>query len=299
MSNSPNPNSTVIYDELQELNGQAAGIPTILIEDPHLDESMQNAISAVRDIVLRMDPLQAELHKLKSSNNFQGSNFNPLALCIALRCERNTRLTNLQPINQVLPAMTKKNRGSARWRLVKDENDPKKTSWEWDPSQEDDIDELFARMRNGEGTVDDHNLYDACIIDRFIYRTYEGKPVEPWIARELSNSFFNVLMGGEWDKEFILPGREPPLERPWREKRDFDIYCETDNLIKYGGMSVTAALDHSAASNSVSYETARAAFYRWKLAVSKNKPEIQKDLPIPTRVIITPSELLRKFRISK
>ena len=218
------------------------------------ESELQNAISAARDIVLRMDPLQTELHKLKSSNNFQGSKFSPLALCIALRCERNTRLTNLRPINPVLPAMTKKNRGSARWRLVKDENDSKKINWEWDPSQEDDIDELFARVRNGEGNVDDNNLFDACIIDRFIHRTYEGKPVEPWIARELSNSLFNVLMGGEWDEEFRLPGREPPLDRPWREKRDFDIYCETANFIKYGDMGVTAALHKSAARNSVSYE---------------------------------------------
>lgn len=67
MSGAVDPNSTVIIDELQKLNGQAAGILTILIEDQHIDESMQNALSAVRDIVLRMDPLQAELHELKGS----------------------------------------------------------------------------------------------------------------------------------------------------------------------------------------------------------------------------------------
>ena len=67
MSGAVDPNSTVIIDELQKLNGQAAGILTILIEDPQLDESVQNALSAVRDIVLRMDPLQAELHELKGA----------------------------------------------------------------------------------------------------------------------------------------------------------------------------------------------------------------------------------------
>jgi hypothetical protein len=67
MSKSANPNSTVIIDELQKLNGQAAGILTILIEAHHIDESIQSALSATRDIVLRMDPLQAELHKMKGS----------------------------------------------------------------------------------------------------------------------------------------------------------------------------------------------------------------------------------------
>tara|TARA_R110002167_G_scaffold344363_1_gene553690 strand:+ start:29680 stop:29892 length:213 start_codon:yes stop_codon:yes gene_type:complete len=69
MSGTVDPNSTVIIDELQKLNGQAAGILTILIEDQHIDESIQNALSAVRDIVLRMDPLQTELHYLQSARS--------------------------------------------------------------------------------------------------------------------------------------------------------------------------------------------------------------------------------------
>lgn len=59
---SPN-DSTDIIDELQKLNGQAAGIITILMERQGIDESIQNTLWAVRDLVLRMDSLQAELHR--------------------------------------------------------------------------------------------------------------------------------------------------------------------------------------------------------------------------------------------
>lgn len=54
--------STFIIDELQKLNGQAAGILAILMENQEIDESIQNALWAVRDIVLKMDSLQFELH---------------------------------------------------------------------------------------------------------------------------------------------------------------------------------------------------------------------------------------------
>lgn len=58
----PEQNSTVVIDELQKLSGQAAGILTILMENQDFDESIQNALWAVRDIVLQMDSLQTTLH---------------------------------------------------------------------------------------------------------------------------------------------------------------------------------------------------------------------------------------------
>lgn len=58
--------STELIDELQKLSGQAAGILTVIIEDPSIDESIQQALGAVRDLVLRMDILQSKLHKDKS-----------------------------------------------------------------------------------------------------------------------------------------------------------------------------------------------------------------------------------------
>lgn len=56
------PASTAIIDELQKLSDQAVGILTVVIETRDLEESIQRTLWAVKDIVLRMDTLQSELH---------------------------------------------------------------------------------------------------------------------------------------------------------------------------------------------------------------------------------------------
>lgn len=54
--------STVVKDELQKLCDQARGILTVVIESQDLDESNQHALSAVRDLVFRIDVLHTELN---------------------------------------------------------------------------------------------------------------------------------------------------------------------------------------------------------------------------------------------
>lgn len=56
---------TAIIDELQKLGDQVTGILTVVIEDQHIDKSIQGALSAARDLVRRMDALQTELHHSK------------------------------------------------------------------------------------------------------------------------------------------------------------------------------------------------------------------------------------------
>lgn len=160
--------------------------------------------------------------------------------------------------------------------LVPDEQDSRQLLWEWDPQAEDDLDQLFARVDEGTATETDNELFDACMLDRFISRVYAGESVEKWILEALANAFAKMLMGGEWNDEIRLPGRPMTPIRSARDQRDLEIYCDVANALK-GGVAVVSAIEQVAASKSVSYETARAGYYRWRDWLSKNSDKTQKD----------------------
>lgn len=162
--------------------------------------------------------------------------------------------------------------GTQRWSV---QSDPEtgELGWEWNPSAPDDIDELFTRVDSGNATPLDSELFHACILDRFITQANwgEGK-VDPWILRTLSEMFFKVLAGGEWNDEIRLPGR--PVSSPWsqKEQRDLSIYCDVANAVNLQGSKPVAAIQRAADEHCVSYETARAGYYHWKNRLSK-KPQ--------------------------
>lgn len=163
----------------------------------------------------------------------------------------------------------RKDSGTRRWGLVPDEEDPRRQLWEWRPGEPDDLDALFNRIANQTASDDDHDLFDASIIDRFINRVFAGEQVEPWIMSHLAESFYKVLMGSDWNDEVLLPGRPVSPIRPWRDQRDLEIYCDASNAINLSGMKVTEAISHAATKHAVSFETARAGYYRWRDQLSK------------------------------
>lgn len=169
------------------------------------------------------------------------------------------------------------NAGSARFELLPDDDSPRDLVWEWNPEASDDIDQLFARVREGTATDTDHQLFDACMLDRFISRTGAGEPVEPWILARLSEIFIRVLMGGAWHDEIYLPGRSQTPVRSPKEQRNLEIYCDVSNLINLSGHKVTDALTAVADARAVSYETARAAYYQWRDRLSKSSANSEKD----------------------
>lgn len=136
--------------------------------------------------------------------------------------------------------------------------------WVWEPTAEDNTEDLFARVRSGEARPEDHELFDACMLERFIRQTHAGKDVEPWIMRVLADAFLKILHGSEWNDEIRLPGRPETPVRSWREERDFEIACEVANALLRGDTKVTDAIQAAADNAAVSFETARSAYYRWK-----------------------------------
>ncbi|MDO8272791.1 MAG: hypothetical protein Q7U82_12895 [Gammaproteobacteria bacterium] len=164
--------------------------------------------------------------------------------------------------------------GSARWKLVPDEDNPRKSLWIWDGSEKDDIEELFRRVRAGEATETDHELFDGCLLDRFVTRAFARETLEPWIAEYLANAFYKVMSGGDWDAEIHLPGRPRPSAFAWREQRALEIYCEVTNAVNQEGQGITEAISAAADRTAVSYETARADYYKWRRKLSKKIPKI-------------------------
>lgn len=116
----------------------------------------------------------------------------------------------------------------------------------------------------------DSELFDGCMIDRFIHRVYADEPVEPWILYALADALFKVMMGGDWDDEIRLPGRPITQIFKPREQRGLNIYWGVVREMKIGGQSVTDAIRGEAEKHAVSYETARADYYKWKVKLSKN-----------------------------
>lgn len=158
---------------------------------------------------------------------------------------------------------------TCRWVKVPDEEHPRSLLWEWRPSAPDDLDALFHRVAHGTASSDDHELFHASVIDRFISRVHSGKQIEPWILAFMADALFKVLMGGDWNDELQLPGRPPTEIRPWRDQRDLEIFCDVSNAINLQEMKVTEAIGWAAENHAVSFETARAGYYRWKEAISK------------------------------
>ncbi|WP_140668564.1 hypothetical protein [Pseudomonas arsenicoxydans] len=163
-------------------------------------------------------------------------------------------------------------RSTRSWVLIPDDENPKRMLWHWVPWAEDDLDKLFRRVNDGNSSEEDHELFDACMLDRFIGRVEAGEPVEPWILASLAKSFTHVLMGAQWNDEIRLPGRPVPQIRSWREQRDLDIFFDVMHCVSGKGLVVTKAIETVAENHAVSYQAARAAYYRWK-ALSKNWPK--------------------------
>jgi hypothetical protein len=162
--------------------------------------------------------------------------------------------------------------GTRRWAKVPAEDDPKRLVWEWQPEALDDLDELFSRIGDDSASDEDHEFFDASMIDRFISRVYDNEQVEPWIMSRMAEALYKVMMGGDWNDELLLPGRPTTQIRPWRDQRDLEIFCDVSNAINLHMMKVTEAITWAAEQHTVSFETARSGYYRWKEQLSK-KPE--------------------------
>lgn len=126
----------------------------------------------------------------------------------------------------------------------------------------------MARHEAGEERWEDIRLIEAERVHRFCEHVFEGAQIDGESLKEIASSLYGILLGGHWDEQFVLPGREPPLG--WtlhpKDDRDMRIFMRTAHLIRRG-TPVVQAIEAIAKEMNTSYETARSAFYRWKKAM--------------------------------
>lgn len=144
-------------------------------------------------------------------------------------------------------------------------------------------DEAKARMRLARsrwrnvswedvGGPDDQNhpedggYLTAAYMTEFCEHVAQGTPVPNEIMRDIASGFRCVLLGMCWETAFELPGRpepEPHSVLQPLDLRDFQLCGMTLRIMDENGLGVGAAMRSAAAQSNVSYETARAAYYRW------------------------------------
>jgi hypothetical protein len=144
---------------------------------------------------------------------------------------------------------------------------------EMEPSERE---ALFKRVRESESTAEDHSLFDAMMMMKFCEQAYSGKPVDDWILNAVSNRFTKILCGGEWHAEFNLPWLLAEPIRTDIEERELKIYVairqmQDDSLATSGKrLKVTDAITRVAGEFNISYESARAGYYKINKIILKN-----------------------------
>jgi len=143
-----------------------------------------------------------------------------------------------------------------------------------------DCDAIFDEVRswNKESEKDSASsafeLFHAAMLTRFIERTTAGEQVEFFILRFLVSAFSKALLGAAWDEVIRLPGRELPNTwgvRAPLDQRDLRLYAAIKKK-RSAGINVTTAIRETAGEHSVSFETARTAYYNWRTRFSKKAP---------------------------
>lgn len=126
---------------------------------------------------------------------------------------------------------------------------------------------LEAAMEALEANDPEDRLHlTAAVLSAFCAHVFEGAPIDRWMLEEIAGGFSLVLRGLPWHVAFELPGRRAPEPQGTLDPmdlRDFRIYCGVVRRIECRE-AVVAAIRQVAQREHVSFETARAAYYRWK-----------------------------------
>lgn len=138
-----------------------------------------------------------------------------------------------------------------------------------------DFDDYFDRARKEELTSEEFEVYDARVIGLYCRSVYRKEVPPTWVMERIANEFFKVLAGGDWNDSFPLPWN-PMSEAPMfggsrATKKAFEMYGAIYRLLDADKeLKVTEAIQRVADENHVSYETARAAWYKYKNQFKKH-----------------------------
>ena len=153
----------------------------------------------------------------------------------------------------------------------------------YDLADPQNFDEYIALIRDGTATERHHDEFDLRMIWHFCECVDTGKKPKNWVLLAISKAFFKITMGGRWEDEFPLPWTERTEANPQTitEKKDIKIFREIfDRLMADSNLDITSTITDVARENYVSYEKARAAYYKYKKKFFGNRP-----LPYRKRLI--------------
>ncbi|TDK26173.1 hypothetical protein E2F46_06135 [Luteimonas aestuarii] len=166
--------------------------------------------------------------------------------------------------------------------------------FEWNPPVYPDLtteearageDALLERVRSDESQPGDVVHFHPAIINRFCDFALDGREIEHWMLEALADSLLGVLKGGEWHDEFDLPGRAPqPGSTGWhpRDEKEFNIALTVAARVMRKER-VTSAMHAVAAEMSCSFETVRAAYYKWRPIIAPKRSTRNADGSISGR----------------
>lgn len=132
-----------------------------------------------------------------------------------------------------------------------------------------DFDEYCELINNNDANDQHHKEFYLRMIMHFIESVYSEQKPKDFVLYALADAFTKIINGGRWEDELPLPWDD--AYSPWTraESKDLQVFCMVSNMLKSGQESdVTEAIKKAASDSAVSYEKARAGYYKFKKIIT-------------------------------
>ena len=128
-----------------------------------------------------------------------------------------------------------------------------------------DFEAYFERAGNRELSEEESSEFEMRLMGQFCRDFWKGggAGVPDWIMDHIATKFFQVLIGDNLNNAFPLPWDPADREFSRTEEQSLGIFCDVANQLKSDEKAkVTNVIASVAQDYNVSYETARAAYYK-------------------------------------
>lgn len=134
-----------------------------------------------------------------------------------------------------------------------------------DISKPFDYTAFCERIRAGEASAKDHEEFTIRAMQMFCRAIYCDEEPEKWVQYYFADQFLKILHGSLWCDELPLPWVPQSQIRTRAEEQGLKIFCDVENAKRASPeKKITNLLNEAAKKYSVSYETARAGYYKGK-----------------------------------
>lgn len=134
-----------------------------------------------------------------------------------------------------------------------------------------DFDDYFKRFDEKTLTQEEFEEFSARVMGLFCREFIEHRAVPHWVMNYMCEQMYKVLGGEEWAHAFPLPWT---TETPIRSRSDqlaLEMFCDIANQLKADPTAkVTTVIASVASTRNVSYELARAGYYKYVKHLSKD-----------------------------